>query len=91
MPTQVVMFDEPIDWQARLSEKKSAKFEMLYTAQLAALELYSKRFLNEAKYCVRTSDRQRQDAHCADDSGLLAKAAEASCCAMWNKEFSSAI
>ena len=48
MPTQDIRFDESIDWQARLSEKKSAKFEMLYTAQLAALELYSKRFMAEA-------------------------------------------
>ena len=39
------MFDETIDWQAHLSAKKSTKFEILYPAQLAALDLYVKGFI----------------------------------------------
>lgn len=52
MTIQDVMFDETIDWQARLSAKKSPKFEILYPAQLAALDLYAKRFLSESSIAL---------------------------------------
>jgi hypothetical protein len=41
MSKQDEMFDEKIDWQARLTAKKSAKFDELYPAQEAALNSYS--------------------------------------------------
>ena len=52
MSKQQVVFDETIDWQADLSAKKSTKFEILYPAQLAALDLYVKRFIGEPNIAV---------------------------------------
>src|SRR5215831_6434512 len=47
MPEENVMFDASIDWETRLAQKQSPKFDLLYPAQLTALTLYSQRFLNE--------------------------------------------
>jgi hypothetical protein len=41
MSKQDEMFDQKIDWQTRLSVKKSEKFDELYPAQEAALNSYS--------------------------------------------------
>ena len=47
MPKQEIMFDEEIGWQARLTARRSAKFELLYPAQAAALNRYATEFLKE--------------------------------------------
>jgi len=52
MAKQETMFDEKIDWQARLSARNSAKFDILYPAQEAALDRYSAEFLQEPSIAV---------------------------------------
>jgi Type III restriction enzyme, res subunit/Helicase C-terminal domain len=47
MPKQEIMFDDKIDWQGWLAARRSAKFELLYPAQAAALDRYAKEFLKE--------------------------------------------
>jgi hypothetical protein len=52
MSKQDEMFDQQIDWQARLKAKKSVKFDEFYPAQEAALNSYSSRCLNTPNLAI---------------------------------------
>lgn len=52
MSKQNEMFEQKIDWQARLKAKKSVKFEELYPAQEAALISYSSEFFQTPSLAI---------------------------------------